>query len=157
MKLPHFVAKIEYSLKRNTICHRKKLPVKERNFLSQEETKCHKKKPPITVRNFLSHEKALKIDIQMDKLRKRCFICNTYKIIKNAMNNHWKENSERNTICHRKKLPVTERNFLSQEETYSQGKKLNVTGRNLLSQEETSCHSKKHLKIDIQMDDHNAE
>ena len=53
------------------------------------------------------------------------------------MNNHWKENRERNTLWHRKKLPVTERNFLGQQET--------------------SCHKKKHLKIDIQMDEHNTE
>ena len=53
------------------------------------------------------------------------------------MNYHWKENSERNTICHRKKPPVTR--------------------RNLISQEETSCHMKKHLKIDIQMAEDNAE
>jgi hypothetical protein len=32
-----------------------------------------------------------------------------------------------------------------------------VTGRNLLSQEEASWHTKKHLKIDVQMDEHNAE
>jgi hypothetical protein len=38
-----------------------------------------------------------------------------------------------------------------QEETYSQEKKLPVSGRNLLSQEEASCHTKKHLKIDIKM------
>jgi hypothetical protein len=38
---------------------------------------------------------------------------NAYKIFKNTMNDHWKENIERNTICHkknssyhRKKLPV---------------------------------------------------
>jgi hypothetical protein len=99
------------------------------------------------VRNFLSHEEALKIDIQMDKLRKRSFFCNTYTIIKNAMNNHWKENSGRNTIFQGKKLPVTERNFLSQEN-------LSVTWRNLLSREDTSCDRNKHSK---QMDEHNAE
>jgi hypothetical protein len=73
------------------------------------------------------------------------------------MNHHWKENSEQNTIWHRKKLPVTERNFLSQEETSCHKKKLTVKGRNLQSREETSCHMKKHLKIDIQMDEHTAE
>ena len=55
---------------------------------------------------------------------------NAYTIIKNTMNNHWKENSEQNTIRHRKKLPVTERNFLKQE-------------KNLLSQEETNIQGKK--------------
>jgi hypothetical protein len=54
LDLPHFVAVIEYSLERNTICQRKKLPVTERNFLSQEETSCHKKKLPVKGRNFLS-------------------------------------------------------------------------------------------------------
>jgi hypothetical protein len=50
---------------------------------------------------------------------------------------------KQNTICHRKKLPVTGRNFLSKEETSSQGKKLPVKGRNILSQEETSSQGKK--------------
>jgi hypothetical protein len=62
VELSHFVAKIEYSLKRRnflsqkeTYCHRKKLQAaKGRNFLSQEETSSHKKKVPVTGRNFLS-------------------------------------------------------------------------------------------------------
>jgi hypothetical protein len=66
-ELPHFAAKIEYSHKRNTRCHRKKLPFTERNFLSQEETYCHRKnlqsreenscdrkKLPLTGRGLLS-------------------------------------------------------------------------------------------------------
>jgi hypothetical protein len=66
---------------------------------------------------------------------------------------------EETSSCHKKKLPVKGRNFLSQEETSCHRKKPPVTVRNLLSQEDTppSCHMKKHLKIDIQMDDHNAE
>jgi hypothetical protein len=36
-------------------------------------------------------------------------------------------------------------------------KKPSVTVRNLISQEETSCNTKKHLKIDIQMDEHKAQ
>jgi hypothetical protein len=43
---------------------------------------------------------------------------NAYTIFKNAMNNHWKENSEQNTICHRKKPTITGRNFLSHEEAF---------------------------------------
>ena len=66
--------------------------------------------------------------------------------------------SQKETSCQRKKLPVTGKNFLSQEETFSKGKKLPpVTTRNLLSNEETSCHMKKHFKIDTQMDEHNEE
>ena len=86
------------------------------------------------------------------------------------MNNHLKENSERNIICHMKKLPVTEINFLLQEEPSCHKKKLKVKGkiscdrkkphvtvnvlsqeeppvtiRNLLSQEEISRHRKKLL------------
>ena len=115
-----------------TSCHRKELPVTGRNFLSQKETSCH-------------GEKILMINTQMDKEEEEIEIAenfpllqNTYKIFKNAMNNHWKENSDQITqediSFHRKKLPVTGRNFLSQEETYSQGKKFALTGRNLLSQ-----------------------
>jgi hypothetical protein len=44
-----------------------------------------------------------------------------------TINNHCKENSEKNTICHRKKVPVTEKNFLSQKETSCHRKKLPVT------------------------------
>jgi hypothetical protein len=73
------------------------------------------------------------------------------------MSNHWKENSELNTICHRKKPPVTQRNLHSKDETSCDRKRPTVTVRNLLSQEKTSCHTKKHLNIDIQMDEHNAE
>jgi hypothetical protein len=93
---------------------------------------------------------------------------NAYKIFKNAMNNDWKENSERNNICHRKtflsqkeaslngkKLPVTWRHLQPMEETSCYKKKPHVTVRNLVLQEETSCHTKKHLQIDIQMDEHN--
>jgi hypothetical protein len=78
----------------------------------------------------------LDIDLQMDEqdaegemeiAENVPLIQNAYKIFKNTMKNHWKENSERNTICHRKKLPVRGRNLLAQEETYSQGKKLPVT------------------------------
>jgi hypothetical protein len=65
------------------------------------------------------------------------------------MNNHWKENSERNTICHRKKLTFKGRNC--------DRKRPPVTVRNLLSQEATSCCTKKHLKIGITIDEHNAE
>jgi hypothetical protein len=88
-------------------------------------------------------KKHLKIDIQMDEHNAEegmeiaenvPLLQNAYKIFKNNINNHWKENSERNTLWHRKKLPVTGRNLTSQEETYSQGKKLNLTGRSLLSQ-----------------------
>jgi hypothetical protein len=61
--------------------------------------------------------------------------------------------SQEEASCHRKKLPVTGRNFLSQEESSVHRKKVPVTGRNLLSQEETSCHTKKHLNIDIQMEE----
>jgi hypothetical protein len=64
------------------------------------------------------------------------FLQNTYKIFKNAMNNHWKENSDQITICHRKKLPVTERNLLSREDISCDRKKPHVTVRNLLSHEE---------------------
>jgi hypothetical protein len=80
-------------------------------------------------------KKHLKIDIQMDKhnAEEEMEITehvplshNAYKIFKNATNNHWKENSERNTICHRKKPPVTRR-------TYLQGKKLPVKGRDIPS------------------------
>ena len=94
-------------------------------------------------------KKHLKIDIQMDEHNAEeeteiaenvHFLQNAYKIFKNAMNNHLEKNSERNTICHRnfchrKKLPVTERNFLSQEETSCHRKKLPVIGRKFLSQE----------------------
>jgi hypothetical protein len=57
VKLPHFVAKIEYSLKQNTTqeetyCHKKKPPNEKASF--------HNNKPPITGRNFLSHEEAVK-------------------------------------------------------------------------------------------------
>jgi hypothetical protein len=132
---------------KETYCQRKKLPVTGKNFLSQEETFSKGKKlPPVTTRNLLSNEetschmkKHLKIDTQMDEHNEEEEIAenvpllqNAYKIFKNAMNNHWKENSERNTICHRKKLPVTERNFLSQEEIYCHKKKLTVKGRNFL-------------------------
>ena len=72
------------------------------------------------------------------------------------MNNHWKKNSERNTICHKKKPPVKGRNLHSREETSCDRKRPPVTVSKLLSQEETSCHRKKHLKIEIQMDEHNA-
>jgi hypothetical protein len=71
---------------------------------------------------------------------------NAYKIYKNAMNNHWKENKERNTICqklsqketscHRKKLSGTRKKFQSREEIF-------VTERNFLTQKETCYHSKK--------------
>jgi hypothetical protein len=44
--------------------------------------------------------------------------------------------SQEETSCHRKKLPVTGRNVLSQEETP-------VTRINLLSREDTSCDRKK--------------
>jgi hypothetical protein len=67
------------------------------------------------------------------------------------MTNYWKENSERNTICHRKKPPVKRRNLHSGEETSCARKRPRVTVRSLLSQEETSCHTKKQFKIDIQM------
>jgi hypothetical protein len=60
-------------------------------------------------------------------------------------------------IHYSKKPPITGKNLMLQEETYSQGKKLPGTGINLPSQEETSFHTKKHLKIDILMDEHNAE
>ena len=63
---------------------------------------------------------------------------NAYSIFKNAMNNYWKENSERNTICHRKKFPVTGRNFLSQEETSCHKKKIPAKGRKFLTQLENS-------------------
>ena len=49
-------------------------------------------------------------------------IQNTYMIFNKAINNHWEENSKQNTICHRKKLPVTERNLLSREDTSCDGK-----------------------------------
>ena len=45
---------------------------------------------------------------------------NAYKIFKNTMNDHWKENSERNTICHKKKPPITGRNFLSNKELFKE-------------------------------------
>jgi uncharacterized OsmC-like protein len=45
------------------------------------------------------------------------------------------------------------RNLLSQEETNIQGNKLPVTGRDLSTREETFCHTERHLKIDIQMDE----
>jgi hypothetical protein len=73
------------------------------------------------------------------------------------MNNHFKENSERNTICHRKEPSVPKRNLHSREETSCDRMRPPITVRNLISQEETSCNTKKHLKIDIQMDEHNAE
>jgi hypothetical protein len=41
--------------------------------------------------------------------------------------------SQEETSCHRKKLPVTGRNSMSQEETHSI--------RNLVSQEDGSCHT----------------
>ena len=69
------------------------------------------------------------------------------------MNNHLKENS---TTCHRKKPPVTRRNLHLWEETSCDRKRPPVAVRNLLPQEETSCHKKKLLKIEIQMDEHNA-
>jgi hypothetical protein len=65
--------------------------------------------------------------------------------------------SQKETSCHSKKIPVTRRNLQSREETSWDRKKPQITVRNLLSQEETFCHMKKHLKIDIQMDEHNAE
>ena len=42
-----------------TSCHRKKLPVTQRSFLSKEETSCHNTKPPMTGNYFLSHEEAI--------------------------------------------------------------------------------------------------
>ena len=62
---------------------------------------------------------------------------NAYKISKNPMNDHWKENGCKilyvtESSCHKKKLPVTERNFLSQEETSCHKKKLTAKGRNFL-------------------------
>ena len=43
---------------------------------------------------------------------------------------------QRTKSCHRKKLTVTERNRLTQEEIYFRRKKFTVAGRNLLLQEE---------------------
>ena len=43
-----------------TSCHRKKLPVTQRSFLSKEETSCHNTKPPMTGNYFLLHEEAIK-------------------------------------------------------------------------------------------------
>jgi hypothetical protein len=53
-------------------------------------------------------------------------------------------------------LCVTGRNLLSQEETFCDRKSPPVTVRDLRSHEETSCCKKKHVKIDIKMDEHNA-
>jgi hypothetical protein len=66
VELMHFVAKIEYSLKRilyvsgryflskkETSCHRKKLTVAKRNLQPREETSRQRKKLPVTGRNFL--------------------------------------------------------------------------------------------------------
>jgi hypothetical protein len=39
--------------------------------------------------------------------------------------------SQKETSCHRKKLPVTGKNLLSHEETSIQGKKLHLTGKKL--------------------------
>jgi hypothetical protein len=74
-------------------------------------------------------KKHLKFAIQMDEHNTEEEMEITENVPKNIMNNHWKENSEQNTICHMKK-------------TYSQGKKLPVTGRNLPPQKETSYHRK---------------
>jgi hypothetical protein len=123
-----------------TYCYKKKPPVNGINFLWQEETSCQMKKPPVTIINLLSQEepscntkKNLKIDIKMDEHNAEeeiaenvPLIPNAYKIYINTMRNHWKENNEWNTICHRKKCPVTERKFMSQEETSSHKKKLTV-------------------------------
>jgi hypothetical protein len=65
--------------------------------------------------------------------------------------------SQEETSCLRNKPLVPRRNVQSRVETSCDRKKPPVTVRNLLSQEETSCHTEKHLKIDIQMDEHNAE
>ena len=46
-------------------------------------------------------------------------------------------------LCHRKKITVIERNFLSQKEISCHRRKFPVTRRNLLSQEEISCHREK--------------
>jgi hypothetical protein len=152
---------------RNTICHMKKLPVTEINFLLQEEPSCHKKKLKVKGKNSCDRKKP-HVEEEMEITENAHLLQNAYKIFKNTMNNHWKENSERNTICHMKKLPVTEINFLLQEEPSCHKKKLIVKGkiscdrkkphvtvnvlsqeeppvtiRNLLSQEETSCHMKK--------------
>jgi hypothetical protein len=47
------------------------------------------------------------------------------------MNKHWKENSEGHTICHRKNLPATGRNTLSEKETFCHRKKPLVTRRSI--------------------------
>jgi hypothetical protein len=65
--------------------------------------------------------------------------------------------SQKENSCDRKKLLVTRRNLQSREETSCDRKKSSTTVKNLLSQEETSCLSKKHLKIDILLDEYNAE
>jgi hypothetical protein len=114
-----------YMSQEETSCHRNKLPVTGRNFLSKKEASCHNKKPSVTIRNFLSQEetscyrkKHLKIDIQMYKHNAEAEVemAENVPLLKNGKERK-KENPERNTICHRKKLPVTE-------------KKLPVTGRN---------------------------
>jgi hypothetical protein len=65
--------------------------------------------------------------------------------------------SLKETSWHRKKPPVTRRNLQSREDTSCDRNKPPVTVRNLLSQEEISSHMKTHLKIDVQMDEQNAE
>jgi hypothetical protein len=116
-----------------TSCHRKKPPVTRRNLQSREETSFDRKKPPVTLINIISQEETSchtkqhkKIDIQMDEhiaeekieiTENVPLLWNIYNIFKNTMSTHGKENSERNTICHRKKPPVTRRNLHSREET----------------------------------------
>jgi hypothetical protein len=50
---------------------------------------------------------------------------------------------QKETSCHRKKLPVRRRDLMFREETSCHRKKPPVTVRNLLSQEATSCRTKK--------------
>ena len=58
---------------------------------------------------------------------------------------HWKKN-----FCHRKKIPVTGRNFLTQDKSCCHRKKFApiaknfpVAGKHFMSQEAISCHSNK--------------
>jgi hypothetical protein len=101
--LPHFVMEIEYSLERNTICHRKRLPVRERNchrkklpvtrrnFQLREETSCHRKTLPVTERNLLPHEEMEEhnSEEEMEIVENVSLLQNAYKIFKNGMNNHF--------------------------------------------------------------------